>query len=123
MNFPGPYRVGAGTFTHASVFSNRPGRAAYRGWWAFETLAREVTLDIAARRMGIDPAELRRRNLLRHDEMPFANPNGIPYDHMDPFGTLEAALALLDYDGFRTEQAAACAQGRYLGVGSPATPR
>jgi carbon-monoxide dehydrogenase large subunit len=117
MIFPGPYRVAKGTFTHASVFSNTPGRIAYRGPWAFETLAREVTLDIAARRMAIDPAELRRRNLLSRDEMPYASPTGMPYDHMDPLETLERALAVLDYDGFRKEQAAARARGRYLGVG------
>jgi len=117
MIFPGPYRVTKGTFSHASVFSSTSGRVAYRGPWSFETLAREVTLDIAARRIGIDPAELRRRNLLRPDEMPFANPNGMPYDHMDPLGTLEQALALLDYDAFRAEQARAREQGRWLGVG------
>src|SRR5256885_9402126 len=49
---------------------------AYRGPWQFETLAREVLLDIAARDMGMDPIELRRRNLLRRDELPFANPSG-----------------------------------------------
>ena len=117
MIFPGPYRVTRGTFTHASVFSNTSGRIAYRGPWSFETLAREVALDIAARRIGIDPAELRRRNLLRPDEMPFGNPNGMPYDHMDPLGTLEQALSILDYDAFRAEQAEARKQGRYLGVG------
>ncbi len=115
--FPGPYRVAAGTYRHASVFSSTAGRVAYRGPWAFETLAREVTLDIAARRMGLDPAELRRRNLLRRDEMPFSSPTGMPYDHMDPLETLEQALTVLDYDAFRKEQAAARAEGRYLGVG------
>ncbi|HEX3713818.1 MAG TPA: xanthine dehydrogenase family protein molybdopterin-binding subunit [Trebonia sp.] len=117
MIFPGPYRVTKGTFTHASVFSSTSGRVAYRGPWSFETLAREVTLDVAARRIGIDPAELRRRNLLRPDEMPFANPNGMPYDHMDPLETLERALAVLDYGAFRAEQARAREQGRFLGVG------
>ena len=117
MIFPGPYRVSRGTFTHASVFSNTAGRTAYRGPWAFETLAREVTLDIAARRIGIDPAELRRRNLLRADDMPFSNPNGMPYDHMAPLETLEQALSILDYPAFRARQAAARAGGRYLGVG------
>jgi aerobic carbon-monoxide dehydrogenase large subunit len=127
MIFPGPYRLAKGTFSHASVFSNTPGRIAYRGPWAFETLAREVTLDIAARRMGIDPAELRRRNLLGLGDMPFAAPTGMPYDHIDPLETLEQALAVLDYDGFRKEQAAARERGRYLGVGiscycEPTTP-
>jgi aerobic carbon-monoxide dehydrogenase large subunit len=127
MIFPGPYRVAKGTFSHASVFSNTSGRIAYRGPWAFETLAREVTLDIAARRMAVDPAELRRRNLLRRDEMPYSSPTGMPYDHMDPLETLERALAVLDYDAFRKEQAAARGRGRYLGVGiscyaEPTTP-
>jgi carbon-monoxide dehydrogenase large subunit len=127
MIFPGPYRLAKGTFSHASVFSSTPGRIAYRGPWAFETLAREVTLDIAARRMGIDPAELRRRNLLGLGDMPFNAPTGMPYDHIDPLETLEQALALLDYEAFRKEQAAARAQGRYLGVGiscycEPTTP-
>jgi carbon-monoxide dehydrogenase large subunit len=117
MIFPGPYRVAKGTFTHASVFSNTAGRVAYRGPWSFETLAREVTLDIAARRIGIDPAELRRRNLLRPGDLPCPNPNGMPYDHMDPLGTLEQALAVLDYDAFRAEQERAREQGRWLGVG------
>jgi aerobic carbon-monoxide dehydrogenase large subunit len=117
MLFPGPYRVPAGTFTHTSVFSNTAGRTAYRGPWSFETLAREVLLDIAARRIGIDPARLRRRNLLGAAAMPYANPNGMPYDHMAPLETFEQALAMLDYDAFRAEQARARAAGRYLGVG------
>jgi carbon-monoxide dehydrogenase large subunit len=117
MLFPGPYRIARATFTHASVFSNTPGRVAYRGPWAFETLAREVTLDISARQLGIDPAELRRRNLLSAGEMPYPNPNGMPYDHMAARETLERALSMLDYPAFRAEQAAARARGRYLGVG------
>ena len=117
MLFPGPYRVPAATFTHTSVFSNTAGRTAYRGPWSFETLAREVLLDIAARRIGIDPARLRRRNLLGAAAMPYANPNGMPYDHMAPLETFEQALAMLDYDAFRAEQAHARAAGRYLGVG------
>ncbi|MCL2585173.1 MAG: xanthine dehydrogenase family protein molybdopterin-binding subunit [Streptosporangiales bacterium] len=117
MMFPGPYRVAAGTFKHTSMFSNTVGRTAYRGPWAFETLARELCLDIAARRMGIDPAELRRRNILRRDEMPYSNPVGMPYDHMSPNETFEQALSILGYEEFRKEQAAARAEGRYLGVG------
>jgi carbon-monoxide dehydrogenase large subunit len=115
--FPGPYKVPRATFSHTSVFSNTAGRTAYRGPWSFETLAREVVLDIAARRIGIDPAELRRRNLLGVSAMPFANPNGMPYDHMASLETFEQALSLLDYPAFRAEQAAARAAGRYLGVG------
>jgi carbon-monoxide dehydrogenase large subunit len=125
--YPGPYRVTKAGFAAKCVYTNTAGRTAYRGPWQFESLAREVMLDIAARRMNIDPAELRRRNLLRTDELPFGNPNGMTYDSVTPLETLEQALSILDYDAFRKEQAAAREQGRYLGVGistyvEPSTP-
>jgi carbon-monoxide dehydrogenase large subunit len=125
--FPGPYRVPLAGFTTKTMYSNRVGRSAYRGPWAFESLAREVLLDIAARRMGTNPIELRRRNLLRRDEFPYVNANGMPFDSITPLETFEQALAMLDYDAFRAEQAAARATGRHLGVGvstyvEPSTP-
>jgi carbon-monoxide dehydrogenase large subunit len=125
--FPGPYRVPKASFTTKAMYTNTAGRSAYRGPWQFESLAREVLLDIAARQIGIDPAELRRRNLLREDELPFPNPNGMTYDSIAPLATLEQALEILDYDAFRAEQATARAEGRYLGVGlstyvEPSTP-
>jgi carbon-monoxide dehydrogenase large subunit len=127
MIFPGPYRIPATAFSHRSVFSNTVGRTAYRGPWMFESVAREVVLDIAARRLGIDPVELRRRNILRADELPYQNGNGLPYADISPARTLEQALELLGYEEFRREQAAARAEGRYLGVGTcsyvePTTP-
>ena len=99
MLFPGPYRVPRAAFRTTSVFSNTSGRAAYRGPWQFESLAREVLLDVAARRMGLDPVELRRRNLLRRDDLPCMNPNGMPYSDITPIETFEQALTMLDYDG------------------------
>jgi carbon-monoxide dehydrogenase large subunit len=127
MLFPGPYRVPAATFTTKTMYTNCVGRAAYRGPWQFESLAREVLLDIAARQIGMDPAELRRRNLLRRDELPYTNANGMAYDNISALETFEQALAMLDYDAFRAEQAAARASGRHLGVGcstyvEPSTP-
>jgi aerobic carbon-monoxide dehydrogenase large subunit len=115
--FPGPYRVPAGGFAVKTLYTHTVQRAPYRGPWQFESLAREVLLDIAAREMGIDPAELRRRNLLRRDELPFKNPNGMAYDNISPLETFEQALAMLDYAAFRAEQAEARKAGRYLGVG------
>ena len=86
-----------------------------------------MLLDIAARRMAVDPAQLRRRNLLRQDELPYTNANGMPYDSITPLETFEQALGMLDYDAFRVEQARARQEGRYLGVGistyvEPSTP-
>jgi carbon-monoxide dehydrogenase large subunit len=125
--FPGPYRVPRAGFATKSIYTNTVGRTAYRGPWQFESLAREVLLDIAARQMGMDPAELRRRNLLHRDELPYTNPNGMPYDNVSPLETFEQALAMLEYEKFRNEQAEARAAGRCLGVGmsnyvEPSTP-
>jgi carbon-monoxide dehydrogenase large subunit len=127
MMFPGPYRIPAASFACRCVFSNTVGRTAYRGPWQFESIAREVMLDISARRIGIDPIELRRRNILRKEDLPYTNGNGMPYAEMSPSETLEQALAMLDYEAFRREQAVARARSRYLGVGlccyvEPTTP-
>ncbi|WP_328361396.1 xanthine dehydrogenase family protein molybdopterin-binding subunit [Mycobacterium sp. NBC_00419] len=117
MFFPGPYRVPKASFSYKTVFTNTSGLAAYRGPWQYETLTREILLDIAARAMGVDPVDLRRKNLLRRDEMPYFNPNGMPYDHVAPMETFEQAVKILDHEGFRKEQAEALAQGRYIGLG------
>ncbi|MEZ5143463.1 MAG: xanthine dehydrogenase family protein molybdopterin-binding subunit [Acidimicrobiales bacterium] len=127
MLFPGPYRVPTGAFTHRSVFTNTVGRTAYRGPWQFESVARELLLDISARRMGIDPVELRRRNILRADEQPYFNPCGMLYAEVAPDETLEQALEILGYEAFRREQEEARRAGRHLGVGvacyvEPTTP-
>ena len=115
--FPGPYRVPRASFTVKCVYTNTVGRTAYRGPWQFESLSREVLLDIAARQIGIDPIELRRRNVLHRDELPYTSANGMPYDAISPLETLEQAVEMLDYEAFRKEQDAARAEGRYLGVG------
>jgi carbon-monoxide dehydrogenase large subunit len=116
--FPGPYRVPRATYTTKSIYTNTVGRTPYRGPWQFETLAREVLLDIAARDIGIDPAELRRRNFLAPADLPHSNANGMRFDFVSPLETFEQALSMLDYDTFRAEQADARTHGRYLGVGT-----
>jgi carbon-monoxide dehydrogenase large subunit len=127
MLYPGPYRVPKAGFTTKTIYTNTAGRTAYRGPWQFESLAREMMFDIAARQVGVDPIELRRRNLLQRDELPYRNPNGMTYDSISPAETFEQALAMLDYEAFRAEQAKARTEGRYLGVGvsnyvEPSTP-
>jgi carbon-monoxide dehydrogenase large subunit len=125
--FPGPYRLTAAGFRCSTVFSNTAPRTPYRGPWQFETLAREMLFDVAARKIGIDPVDLRRRNLLSRAEMPYTNANGMVYDAISPRETFDAALRCLDYEAFRSEQATARLSGRYLGVGvanfvEPTTP-
>jgi carbon-monoxide dehydrogenase large subunit len=125
--FPGPYRVPVATFTTKSIYTNTAGRTAYRAPWVFESLARELLLDHAARQIGLDPVELRRRNLLRQDDQPYQNPNGMTFNFISPLETFELAIEMLDYEAFRHEQADAREHGRYLGVGTctyvePTTP-
>jgi carbon-monoxide dehydrogenase large subunit len=76
-----------------------------------------MMVDIAARRIGIDALELRRRNVLGADDMPYTNAGGLRYEAVTPAETLERAAALIDYDDFRREQNAARAAGRYVGIG------
>jgi carbon-monoxide dehydrogenase large subunit len=125
--FPGPYRVPLGAFSTQSIYTNTVGRSAYRGPWLMESIAREIVLDKAARELGMDAVELRRRNLLSRGDLPFMNPYGMPLDHITPLETFDAAIAHFGYEAFRREQAESRPSGRYLGVGTcsyvePTTP-
>ncbi len=118
MLFPGPYRLPKMGWVATSVWTNTCGRGAYRGPWMFETVAREEMLDLLAREVGIDPLELRRRNVVAAAELPFATATGMMLEHVTPAETLEQAVGIIDYDAFRAEQARAFAEeGRLLGVG------
>jgi aerobic carbon-monoxide dehydrogenase large subunit len=111
------YKMPAYSFLTRGWYTNTVGLAAYRGPWAMESLIRETGLDIAARRIGMDPIELRRRNLVSLADQPRTTPLGIPLDDITPAECLEALLKTIDVAAFRAEQAAARKQGRYLGLG------
>ena len=114
---PGPYRVGKVGVRTAVVHTNTSSRAAYRGPWMLESVVRETMMDIVGRGLGIDPLEIRRRNIIHRSELPFVTATGVTYDLITSDETLERAMAILGYEDFRAEQAAARVQGRYLGVG------
>jgi carbon-monoxide dehydrogenase large subunit len=105
------------SFRARSWFSNTAGIAAYRGPWAIESLARETMLDKAARQIGIDPVELRLRNLITDEEQPYSLPTGLVVDEVTPRQTLDLLLKKLDLPAFRAEQAKARQEGRHLGLG------
>ncbi len=77
----------------------------------------ERTMAIAARRLGLDPAALARRNLVDADSMPYRTPSGALYDSGDYAACLDRALELADWDGLRARALAARAEGRLVGVG------
>ncbi len=111
------YKMPQFSFLTRGWYTNTVGLAAYRGPWAMESLARETMLDIAARRIGIDPIEIRRRNLITKADQPCTTPMGIPLEDVTPSQCLDKLLEVIDVAAFRVEQAAAREQGRYLGLG------
>ena len=115
--FPGPYRIPRMGWSTATVFTNTVGRGAYRGPWQMETVARELMMDLLADRLGVDPLELRRRNVIQRGELPHTTATGRVYDRITPAETLEQAASMLDFEAFRAEQARARSAGRLLGLG------
>jgi carbon-monoxide dehydrogenase large subunit len=113
----GPYRIPRLGFSTTMAFTNTMGKTAYRGPWMFETTAREMMMDLAARQLGLEPIELRRRNIIRSEELPWTNPAGKVFDEVTPAESLEQAVEMLGYDDFRAEQASARSEGRFLGLG------
>jgi carbon-monoxide dehydrogenase large subunit len=76
----------------------------------------ERLIDMAARRHGFDRVELRRKNLVRPDMFPYANPLTLVYDNGDYGATMDAALRLIDWDGFAERRKAACVGMRRRGI-------
>ncbi len=123
-HLPGPYRVPHYRAAGTSVVTTKTLNAAYRGAGRPEAnLVMERLMDIAARRLGLDPAEIRRRNLVRPAEMPYRPgliyKDGVPvvYDPGDYPAAFDRALELLGYDAWRKRQEAQAGSARRIGVG------
>src|SRR5438046_7114794 len=117
-NFVGPYRF-QNLAVHAStVMTNKsltgPNRGYACGHLYFET---EGMMDRLAEKLGLDPAEVRRRNLIPPDELPYRTPTGGYYDSGDYPKTLQMALDMARYDELRRAQKTARAAGKYFGIG------
>ena len=115
----------AGTYTtpaiyaHVTgVFSNTPSTGPYRGAGRPEAAyVLERVIDTAAAELGIDPAELRRRNTIPEDAIPFQTGLVFNYDSGQFGKNLDTALAMVDYAGFAGRRAAAKAAGKLRGIG------
>lgn len=114
----GSYRIEAVSYRARGVLSNKCQQGAYRGFGSeVHNFAIERIVDLAAREIGADPVELRRRNLIQPDQFPLKIPGGNVYDSGNYEAVLDEALSLVDLDALREEQAALREQGRYLGIG------
>ncbi len=118
--YHGVYDVPAYHFECTGVFTNRTPTDAYRGAGRPEaTYAIERAMDALAREVGVDPAEIRRRNYIPPDRFPYESIAGLTYDSGDYEPTLDRALELVGYEELRAEQARRRAAGEttHLGIG------
>lgn len=116
--FTGPYKIPVAGYDLTLVATNKLPASPFRGMGPpphFFVL--EQMVDIAARGLGIDPAELRRRNFIGADEFPYTIPTGNEYDSGSYEVVLDEALDLAGYEDLRKMQAAARAEGRLVGIG------
>ncbi len=117
-NIANGYRIPAIRYEAWSVLTNKCPSGANRGIGKpFMCFAVERSMALLARRLDLDPAELRLRNYVQPEQMPYTTPPGAQYDSGDYPATLELALRRFDYDGWRAEQARARSAGRLLGIG------
>jgi carbon-monoxide dehydrogenase large subunit len=115
---PGPYRLSNYRVRSRSVATNKCPEGAYRGvGLPVSAFIHERLMDLLAADLGLDPADVRRRNLVSVDEMPYATVTNQHYDSGDYLEALERALEAIGYPAFRDAQRAARAEGRLLGLG------
>jgi CO/xanthine dehydrogenase Mo-binding subunit len=115
--FSGCYKIPAFAYECKVVLTNKVPQGPYRGfglpshYWVLEQL-----IDAAAERLGIDKAEIRRRNFVRPEEFPFELPSGNVYDSGNYIGSLDALLEGARYEQLKQERARARAEGRLVGL-------
>lgn len=117
MILTGPYRVQDYTFDVKVVLTNKVGNGPMRAPMAITSWVMEGTMEAIARELNLDPVEVRRRNMLHAEELPYTMPTGEVLADVTPRETMEAVLAKIGYEAFRERQRQARAQGRYLGLG------
>jgi carbon-monoxide dehydrogenase large subunit len=121
---PGPYRLQAYKAEMRAAYTNKPGMAPYRAAGRPPAVFdMERLIDLVARELDLDPAEVRFRNFIQPDQFPYRtglverDGGDIIYDSGNYPECLRQALALIDEPGFRRQQAEARRQGRCLGLG------
>ena len=114
----GCYAIKAGRVEVTGIFTNTTPVDAYRGAGRPEALfIVERMVDLLARKLDMDPVELRRKNFIPADKFPYQIAMGLTYDSGNYQGTLDKALKIVDYAKLREEQARARKEGRLMGIG------
>lgn len=115
---PGPYRLEHYRGRVRGVLTPKPPTGPYRGVGRpSSTFAMERLIDMAARKIGMDPVEMRRRNLVKADEFPYRTASGIIWDRSAFQECLDGACDLADYPALVRARDQARAEGRWVGIG------
>lgn len=115
---PGPYRMEHYRGRIRGVLTPKPPTGPYRGVGRpSSTFAMERLIDMAARKLSIDPVEFRRKNLVRAEEFPYRTASGIIWDKSAFQECLEGACEYVDYPALVRERDAARKAGRWVGIG------
>ena len=115
--FTGCYAIPAAGYDLTLVATNKVPTTAYRGMGPPpHNFVLEQLVDIAARGIGMDPAEMRRKNFIPPDRFPYTIPSGNEYDSGNYEAALDTVLELADYRALRADQAAARREGRCVGI-------
>lgn len=118
LMLPGLYKIPALQAEIQMVFTNKTPTDAYRGAGRPEAAYYiERMMDRIAGELGMDPVELRRKNMPRPDEFPFTTATGLVYDSGAYQENVDKALQIAGYQQLREEQRRLREQGRYLGIG------
>jgi carbon-monoxide dehydrogenase large subunit len=115
---PGPYKIEAYRGRVRGVATSKPPTGPYRGVGRpAATFVTESLMDMAARRLRMDPIDIRLKNMVQPNEFPYKIGSGIVWDQCAFTECLEAACAAADYPALRARQREARAQGRWFGIG------
>lgn len=115
---PGPYRIPHYRGRARGVATCKAPMGPYRGVGRPPAVfVIERLIETAARRLGVDPTELRERNFIRQEDFPYKSPSGIVWDRSSFTESLARARDVLGYERARQEQARARAEGRWVGIG------
>ena len=117
MILTGPYRINDYAFDIKVALTNKCGNGPMRAPMAITSWVMEGTIEAIARRLGRDPIEVRRLNMLQAADLPFTMPSGLVVEDVTPRETMEAALRIFDVAAFRERQARDRTHGIHRGFG------
>src|SRR5579872_4219410 len=114
----GPYTCANYRARARVVFQNKNVMCQYRAvGHPIATAVTEGLVDLAAAKIGMDPAEIRRRNLFPDDKYPATSAAGLKFERLSHHASLDKILRMMDYNGLRAEQARLRGQGIHRGIG------